>query len=159
MASDMPQVAEFVVSSERQGPSHLLAISGELDLATAPSLERELLRVEQTEVNLITVDLSGVTFIDGVGVHLLCDADLRSCATGSRLRLVAVSLSVRRVLWLLGVDKDLPFDPNERPQPARIGARALEERERLRLPDASPAGTVVRTAAVRAAASPEPPAT
>lgn len=60
----------FDISESRDGERLRLALSGELDMLSVPSLERRLdrLRVSRTPVCL---DLSGLRFIDSTGLHLL----------------------------------------------------------------------------------------
>jgi anti-anti-sigma factor len=43
---------------------HIVASAGELDLATADGVQRELGRVAATDARSIILDLSGVTFMD-----------------------------------------------------------------------------------------------
>lgn len=128
----VPVLAEFAVTSQREGSCHRLAAAGELDLASAPRLERELRRIEETDAEIITVDLSGLTFIDSAGAHLLRRADLRSRANGSRLRLSPAPPAVRRVLALLGVEKDLPFDAQQMGDPPSAERMSLIEAARSR---------------------------
>jgi anti-anti-sigma regulatory factor len=51
------------VRSERDGVLQTLSVDGELDLATADELERELVRVEGTDALSIVLDLSALTSI------------------------------------------------------------------------------------------------
>ena len=72
-----------------------LVVSGDMDLATAPVLQRA---VEKLGGRSIALDLSGVAFIDSTGLHLLID--LRR-AHGP-LRLVAASSAVDKLLEITG---------------------------------------------------------
>lgn len=96
----------LVVASDRHEETHLVAPAGELDLATADALERELLLAEKTDARVIEVDLAGLTFIDSAGVHMLTRAADR---VGPRLRLLPGPPVVQRVFALAGVDGALPF--------------------------------------------------
>jgi anti-sigma B factor antagonist len=105
---DAPRAAtEFSVASERWGISHRIAPSGELDLATGPLLERELIRVERTGVSLIELDLSGLTFMDSAGVGVLARAEARAQLSGSALIVKPGGSAIQRVLALLGPDESL----------------------------------------------------
>jgi anti-sigma B factor antagonist len=95
----------LTVVSERRGTTHRIAPSGELDLATSPELERELLRAEQTDAEEIELDLAGLTFIDSAGIRVLISAEARSDADGSRLRIKAVTPVARRILALVDADR------------------------------------------------------
>jgi anti-anti-sigma factor len=99
---------EFSVTSRRHGATHLIAPCGELDLATSPALEREILRVERTGAARIELDLAGLTFIDSAGIRVLAGAEIRSRG-GPRLRLKPGPRAVQRVLAIVGADETLPF--------------------------------------------------
>jgi anti-sigma B factor antagonist len=94
---------DFSITSERWGIAHRIAVFGELDLATSPQLEQELIRVEQTGVSLIELDLAGLTFVDSAGVHVLARADARAQLSGSGLIVKPGGRAVQRVLALVGV--------------------------------------------------------
>jgi anti-anti-sigma factor len=66
------------MSSERNGRRHTIGLSGELDLATAPDVADELERVEATAVDIVVLDLSGLTFIDSTGIRLVLAAHRRA---------------------------------------------------------------------------------
>ena len=95
--------------SERRGDEHVIALSGELDLADAARVAEELVRAEQTDASRIILDLSGLQFIDTSGVRLIIEADARSRANGTRLRLVRGPRAVRRVFEIVGLNERLPF--------------------------------------------------
>jgi anti-anti-sigma factor len=106
------QVIEFgalKISSERDSDVYAISVSGELDLATAGSLQRELERVEASDAPSIILDLSGLTFMDSTGVRLLLNAHARSRADSDRLTMLRGSPAVQRVLQLTGVVDLLPF--------------------------------------------------
>lgn len=90
----------------------VIAPIGELDLATAPQLERELLNAEANGVQHLVVDLSGVEFIDSTGLHALLRAEERAAADGRRLSLRPGPNPVQRVFRLLRVESRLSFEPD-----------------------------------------------
>jgi len=55
------------------------------------------------------IDLSGLTFLDSVGIRLLVEADARSRSNGSRLQLIPGGDQVHRILQLCGLEESLPF--------------------------------------------------
>jgi anti-sigma B factor antagonist len=103
------KLGAFAVRSERDGAAHTIAPSGELDLATAPDLEAELLRVEATDADSIMLDLSALQFIDSTGIRLVLMADARSRADSDRLRLLRPRAGVFRVFEICGIADRLPF--------------------------------------------------
>jgi anti-sigma B factor antagonist len=108
-AQQMVKLGRLRMTSEREGDVHTIGLSGELDLATADGVQRELECVEATDVEAIVVDLSGLTFMDSSGVRLIVRADARSRADSNRLTLLRGPSSVQRVFALSGLEDRLPF--------------------------------------------------
>lgn len=109
-ASRLLALDELAIRSEREDDVHTIAIAGELDLATVEPVQRELERVEATDVLSIVLDLSDLTFMDSTGVRLVMMAAARSRANGNRLVLLRGQPAVQRVFELCGVERLLPFD-------------------------------------------------
>ena len=99
----------FTLRSERDGTTHTISLSGELDIATAPELEAELLRVEATDAHSIKLDLSALEFIDTTGIRVILEADARSRTDSDRLVLVRPNARVLRVFQICGMADRLPF--------------------------------------------------
>lgn len=108
-AAQLIKLGELSMSSEREGDVHSICLFGELGLATAEAVERELERVEATDTAAIIVDLSGLEFMDSSGVRLMLIANARSRADANRLTLLRGPAAVQRVLELSGVERLLPF--------------------------------------------------
>jgi len=108
-ATELIDFGDLTVRSEREADVHIVALSGELDLATADVVEAELERVEASDAAAIVLDLSGLTFMDSTGVRLLIQAHARSRADANRLTLRRGPAAVQRVMELSGVDVLLPF--------------------------------------------------
>ncbi len=67
-----------------------LYVNGELDLATAPQLERAL-DVSQRDSLLVVLEPRGLTFIDCAGLRVIVDAAARARERAGWLLLVASS--------------------------------------------------------------------
>jgi anti-sigma B factor antagonist len=76
----------------------VVAMEGELDLAAAPALQRELLALVARPVNALSLDLGEVTFLDSSGLGALYRTRQAADEMGVPLRLVAVPDHVLRVL-------------------------------------------------------------
>ncbi len=97
----------FAVRSERSGAIHRFTPSGELDVATVPTLERELDALTALDGDLVlVVDLTELTFMDSTGLHLLLRLNERF---PERLRVINGSSSVERLLDLSGAREQLPI--------------------------------------------------
>jgi anti-sigma B factor antagonist len=90
------------VTARRDGWS-VLSVTGDCDLASGPELRRELLRVA-AEGDRVAVDLSGVGFIDSVGLGLLVGAARR---TAELLVVAPAGGPARRALESSRVDRIL----------------------------------------------------
>ncbi len=107
-AEQIFRLARLSMLSEREGDLHTITLTGELDLANAAALDEELRRVEATDVDVILVDLCGVSFIDSTGMKVLVTAAARSRAR-NRLVLQCAPPNVLRVLRIAGVADLLPL--------------------------------------------------
>jgi|SRR5579871_1275757 len=97
----MPDFAADV-TVEVSGDTATLAISGEVDIASAPGLRDQLQRLNARNV---VVDLSGVTFIDSTGLGVLVAALKRAREAGGQLTLRAPTRSTRKVLDITGLSQ------------------------------------------------------
>jgi anti-anti-sigma factor len=81
--------------------SMLVALDGELDIATAPAVDGALafcLRLDDSPG--ITLDTAGLTFIDAAGLRPLTQAHTRSRQRGRWLRITPMSAALCRVVLL-----------------------------------------------------------
>jgi anti-sigma B factor antagonist len=76
----------------------VVQLRGELDLATAPELQRELLGILEQACSSLTLDLGELTFLDSSGLGALYRARQAADAGSVPLRLEAVPRHVMRVL-------------------------------------------------------------
>ena len=80
-------------------------MKGEIDLATAPELRRQLEELADSDLSTLTVDLSGVTFIDssGLGVLVGFSQRLREQNRHEILILAGLQGPVRKVFDITGL--------------------------------------------------------
>ena len=106
---------QFAIRLEESGERVSIELEGELDIATTPSADAELRRVERGGARVIVLDLRGVTFMDSTGLRLLVSADARARNGEHRLAIVRGPAVVQRVLALTGLDArlDVIDDPSE----------------------------------------------
>lgn len=79
---------DFEVEAEVSGAHAVVAVSGEIDAATAPVLKKKLMELVDTGVERVVVDLTGVSFIESVGLGTLVAARKRLAAGDKNLCLV-----------------------------------------------------------------------
>jgi anti-sigma B factor antagonist len=83
----------------------VVTVSGELDVASSPELERELALLDGEEI--VVIELGQITFIDSTGLGVLVRAHQRALERGHRLALVRGSGQVKRLLSMTGLDDQL----------------------------------------------------
>jgi anti-sigma B factor antagonist len=93
----------FQVDVRSEGRAAIIAVSGELDLASSPSLEAELERASGTDSELLVIDLRRLEFMDSTGLSVIVKAHQRLAEEGRGLYLVRGSQQVQRLLDLTGV--------------------------------------------------------
>lgn len=113
-AEQLVKLGELLMRSQRDRDMHAISLTGEMDVANAGDVERELIRVETTGAATIVVDLSDLTFLASTGIRVLIVADARSRNNGHRLSLRRPPEHVQRVLRICGIADRLPFD-DQRP--------------------------------------------
>jgi anti-sigma B factor antagonist len=109
----------FSISSRRLEDGILVALSGDVDIATATVVDEELRRAEQSE-SLIVLDLAEVGFMDSTGLRTVISADQRLRERGGSLRIVHVPSQVNRLFDLVGMRGHLTIDdrPDSQVPPA-----------------------------------------
>jgi anti-sigma B factor antagonist len=103
--SPPPESSIAFAVSQRELDEHtsVLAVEGELDLTSAPSLKWALSDVLDAGRSRLVVDLSLVTFIDSTALGVLVGAQ-RSFPAGTRLAVVCTHVAVLRIFELTGLD-------------------------------------------------------
>ncbi|HLU34099.1 MAG TPA: STAS domain-containing protein [Natronosporangium sp.] len=91
-----------IVSGDTDGAT-TVAVSGDLDLATAAELERKVERLVAGGTNRLVVDLHHVSFCDSAGLNALVRARNRCDAAGGWLRITRPVGEVAEVLRISGL--------------------------------------------------------
>ena len=105
-----PPPPEFAVAVDAgAGGVRTVRPSGELDIGTAPKLERALLE-DREPGDRIVLDLADLEFIDSTGLRVIVHAVAAAERGGWELRLRQGPPAVRRVFEISGVAGALPFE-------------------------------------------------
>jgi anti-sigma B factor antagonist len=102
------EIRPMSVTDETLGRVGFVSLEGELDLASSPSVEREI-RDRERHSEILILDLRHVGFIDSTGLRVITSADARARAAGRRLVLVRGSAPVQRVFRITRLDRQLEF--------------------------------------------------
>ncbi|HVF19635.1 MAG TPA: STAS domain-containing protein [Mycobacteriales bacterium] len=98
----------FEVCRRDEADHCLVAVHGEVDLATAPTLRTELQAVLDDEPAAVVLDLDAVPFLDSTGLGVLVAAYKRATALGIPLRLARPRRIVANALTLVRIDTVIP---------------------------------------------------
>ena len=106
----MPSPQGFTVEiDEPEGDQVLITVKGELDMAAAPELTGAIVGVEGG--SRVTLDLTGVTFLDSSAIGALVASGREVADAGRRLQIGPRSDIVMRVLEITGLaDTSEAFD-------------------------------------------------
>jgi anti-sigma B factor antagonist len=99
---------ELDITTEREGGSCTLTLSGEIDVYTAPQLKNELVQAVESGCVDIVVDLESVGFIDSSGLGVLVGGLRRVKERGGTLRLVCTRDPILKIFRITGLDKVFP---------------------------------------------------
>lgn len=123
----MAPPAPFAVSSEDLAAGvRAIAICGELDLSTAPELERALDDAVAAGASIL-LDLSSCEFIDSTGIALIVRAWQRTGEEdggAEKLALCCADAQVRRLLEVTGLHKSLDLHERREDALSQLSASA-----------------------------------
>ncbi|TMR99424.1 STAS domain-containing protein [Nonomuraea basaltis] len=95
---------ELKVSTRSHAGCALVAVTGEIDLYTAPRLQSEFTRLLQDGPSRVVIDMSAVDFCDSTGMNVLLSALKRMKEQGGSLEVAAPRPAVRKILQVTGLD-------------------------------------------------------
>ena len=101
----MSLVPHFELCEERSDAGvHIVNVSGEIHLSTAPSFREQLNAVIESGGAMLVLDLSGVEFIDSTGLSVLLNGLRLVNQRHGRMALVCANPTVMRLFQITGLD-------------------------------------------------------
>ncbi|MGK2949181.1 MAG: STAS domain-containing protein [Acidimicrobiales bacterium] len=100
---------DVVVGVEQRGATTVVRASGDLDVATAPRLREQVIRIVAEGQRDIILDLDAVDFVDSTGLGVIVGLLKRTRTLGGDLRLVSTRPALQRILELTALDRALPL--------------------------------------------------
>jgi anti-anti-sigma factor len=100
------------VARESQDEVEVLAVHGEIDIASAPRLITSLNEVLGECTSPVVVDLTEVAFMDSTGLALLLNAHRRLARRGQGFAVVCADGPVRRVFTITDMVETLRVRPD-----------------------------------------------
>ena len=100
----------FDVKTEKLSEGqHVISLSGEVDLYTAPEFKQQLLEVIEQGGRDVIVDLSSTTFIDSTTLGVLVGGVNRLRPAGGRLSIVCTDRNITKIFEITGLDTVFPI--------------------------------------------------
>ncbi len=101
----MAEIPQFECRVTRAEHGARCALSGELDLMTAPRLREEMRTLlAEAGVDEITFDLADLRFVDSSGIQALVDFRRELDARGATMAVARPQRTVRMVLRMMGLE-------------------------------------------------------
>lgn len=100
---------DLIIRVDGTGTARTVRLGGSCDLATAPALRQTLHALTPPEVHDVTLDVSGLEFIDSTGLGVVLGAMRRLREAGGTLAIAGAAGIVRRVLEITDLDKVIPL--------------------------------------------------
>ncbi len=96
---------EFAIKDRAAGrDTHVVAVSGEVDLFTAPEFKQRVMAPIATGVDHVIVDLTETTFVDSSSLGILIGAHRRLKSRGGRLVVACDGEAIVKTLRITGLD-------------------------------------------------------
>ena len=95
----------LAIDTQERGDELVVRVEGELDLSTSPQLSAALTEAGGGTATSVTLDLSGVTFIDSSAIRVLVLSGRALAQDGCELRIGDRSDMVGRVLAMTSLDE------------------------------------------------------
>jgi anti-sigma B factor antagonist len=95
---------ELTVSRQSVDGIPVVAVSGEVDVYSAPTLKENLTDLLKSGVNTVVVDLTEVAFLDSTGLGALVEARSATTEVGGSLPLVCNQERILKLFAITGLD-------------------------------------------------------
>jgi anti-sigma B factor antagonist len=99
------------ISTNHKDGASIVALSGEVDVYTAPVLRARLIEATESGAGPLVVDMSGVEFIDSSGLGVLVSILKRISEQGSTMTIVSDREIVLKVFRITGLDRVFEIVP------------------------------------------------
>lgn len=96
---------QFEVNVAPVGDWSVVAVAGEVDVATAPRLRKEAIDLVASGHHRMVLDLEAVDFMDSTGLGVLIGVLRRVTAAGGALRVVCTTPRLLDLFRLTGLDR------------------------------------------------------
>jgi anti-anti-sigma factor len=102
-------IGPFTCQVSRENGQAVVSPRGELDMATVGAVEQELKELRRAGVQNVVLDLSGLTFMDSSGLHLIVRWTSAASQDGFSFELEPGPAPVQRIFELAALTDTLPW--------------------------------------------------
>ena len=88
---------------------YVIAVSGEVDLATSPALDTAIIAAIESDTSALAIDLTDVSFMDSSGLGVIVRGLKRCREADKDLDLVITNERVLKVFGITGLDQVIPI--------------------------------------------------
>jgi anti-sigma B factor antagonist len=113
-----------IKTEELANDTYVIALTGEVDLYTAPEFKQQLLEVIGQGAKEVVVDFSDTTFIDSTTLGVLVGGVKRLRPNGGRLALVCSDRNITKIFEITGLNKVFPIYESRAEAVESIGQEA-----------------------------------
>jgi anti-sigma B factor antagonist len=107
-----PITFDFALSEERlPSGAHVVAVSGEVDIFTAPDLKRTIALAIEDGAHRLVVDLTQTRFLDSTALGVLIGAVKRLRPLDGRMAIVNTEPSTAKTFQITGLDRIFTIVP------------------------------------------------
>jgi anti-sigma B factor antagonist len=100
----------FDIKTEHAGGDvYVIALTGEIDLYTAPEFKQQLLDVIEKGGKQVVVDLTDTTFIDSTTLGVLVGGVKRLRPNGGQLSIVCSDRNITKIFEITGLNRVFPI--------------------------------------------------
>lgn len=101
----------FNATTTEDAFASVIALEGDLDMATTPTLQAAVLGALDSDVRSIVLDMQELAFIDSSGLRTIVGLHERARRTGVKMVLRSPSPLALRIFTITGQDGILTVDP------------------------------------------------
>ena len=103
----MDVIEQLRIDVRREPDRVVIVLGGELDMASAPLLQRAIEGADLSENGMVVLDLQDLQFIDSTGLRVILAARKLCGERGQELAITHSSQQVERLLSVTGVSEHL----------------------------------------------------
>ena len=111
-----------IKTEELANDAYVIALTGEVDLYTAPEFKQQLLDVIAQGSKDVIVDFSDTTFIDSTTLGVLVGGVKRLRTNGGQLSLVCDDRNITKIFEITGLDRVFTIYPTRDEAISKAGA-------------------------------------